>query len=131
MPSRLRLLTAKLLALVLVVLAQAVVVATAVLTLNEILHGDFTPPLEPARIASALLYWVLLAVFSFAIALITRNGIVPLTVLIINSTFVSVSYLLTKVTDLAYYLPDIVGARMFIRGGAFAQPISPSPPASP
>jgi ABC-2 type transport system permease protein len=125
MPDRLRLLAAKLGALALVVFVQAVVVATAVLTLNEVLHGEFTPPLEAGRIAAALLYWVLLAVFSFVIALIARNGIVPLTILIINSTFVSVSYLLTKVTDLAYYLPDIAGARMFIRGGAFEEPMSP------
>ncbi|MFI5841815.1 hypothetical protein ACIA8K_19100 [Catenuloplanes sp. NPDC051500] len=125
MPDRLRLLAAKLGALALVVLAQAVVVTAAVLALNEVLHGEFMPPLEPGRIAAVLLYWVLLAVFSFAIALIARNGIVPLTILIINNTFVSVSYLLTKVTDLAYYLPDIAGARMFIRGSAFEMEMSP------
>lgn len=125
MPDRLRMLAAKVSALVLVVFVQAVVVATAVLTLTEALHGEYTPPLEAGRIAAALLYWVLLALFSFAIALIARNGIVPLTLLIINSTFVSVSYLLTKVTDLAYYLPDIAGARMFLRGDAFEMEMSP------
>ena len=49
----------------------------------------------------------------------------PLTFLIVNSTFVSVSYLLTKVTDAAAYLPDIVGAQMFIRGGDFPVKVSP------
>ena len=34
---------------------------------------------------------------------------------LLNSTVVSVSYLLTKVTPLAAYLPDIVGAHMFLR----------------
>lgn len=57
--------------------------------------------------------------------LITRNGIVPLTLLIINSSVVSVSYLLTKVTDLAVYLPDIVGAQMFIRSADFPVEVAP------
>jgi ABC-2 type transport system permease protein len=39
---------------------------------------------------------------------------VTLTVLIVNSSVVSVSYLLTKVTPAANYLPDIVGAHMFL-----------------
>jgi ABC-2 type transport system permease protein len=39
---------------------------------------------------------------------------VTLTVLIVNSSVVSVSYLLTKVTPFAAYLPDIVGAHMFL-----------------
>ncbi|MDR7275461.1 hypothetical protein [Catenuloplanes atrovinosus] len=125
MPSRLRLLAAKTAALIVIVFGQAVVVTTAVLTLTRALHGDVMPPTDWARVVSAVLYWVLLALLSYAITLIVRNGIVTLTLLIINSTFVSVSYLLTKVTDLAHYLPDIAGARMFIRGGAFEMPMSP------
>jgi ABC-2 type transport system permease protein len=124
-PDRLRLLTAKTTALVLVTAAQAAVTASATLTLTQVLHGEHVPAPHPARVAAAILYWVLTALMAYAITLIARNGIVPLTLLIINSTFVSVSYLLTKVTDLAAYLPDIAGARMFIRGPDFPVDMAP------
>lgn len=125
MPHRLRLLAAKATVLIAVVLVESALASAAVLTLTRALHGDAMPAVDPVRLGTVLIYWVLLALFAFAITLIVRNGIVPLTVLIANSFFVSVSYLLTKVTDLAYYLPDIAGARMFIRGGQFDYPMSP------
>ncbi|SCF04848.1 ABC-2 family transporter protein [Micromonospora coriariae] len=124
-PDRRRLLAAKTTALVLVVAAQAVVASAATLTLTQVLHGEHAPTPAPARVAAAILYWTLTALLAYAITLITRNGIVPLTLLIINSSVVSVSYLLTKVTDLAAYLPDIVGAQMFIRGADFPVEIAP------
>jgi hypothetical protein len=124
-PGRLRLLAAKTTALVLVVAVQAAVTSAATLTLTRVLHGEHAPAPAPARVAAAILYWTLTALLAYTITLITRTGIVPLTLLIINSTVVSVSYLLTKVTDLAAYLPDIVGAQMFIRGGDFPVEIAP------
>ncbi len=124
-PDRWRLLAAKTIALVLVVAAQAVVTAAATLTLTQVLYGASVPAPAPGRVAAAILYWVLTALLAYSITLITRNGIVPLTLLIINSTVVSVSYLLTKVTDLAAYLPDIAGAHMFIRGADFPVDIAP------
>ncbi len=125
MPGRLRLLAAKTVALVLVTAAQASVVAAATLTLTQVLHGAHVPVPPAGRIAAAVLYWTLTALLAYAITLITRNGIVPLTFLIINSTVVSVSYLLTKVTDLATYLPDIVGAQMFIDTADFPVRVAP------
>ncbi|MFF0151766.1 hypothetical protein [Micromonospora sp. NPDC005203] len=124
-PHRLRLLAAKTIALVLVVATQAAVTTAATLTLTQALHGEHVPVPAPARVAAAILYWTLTALLAYAITLITRNGIVPLTLLIINSSVVSVSYLLTKVTDLASYLPDIVGAQMFIRGSDFPVEVAP------
>ena len=125
MPGRLRLLAAKTVALILVAAAQAALVATATLTLAQVLLDGHVPVPAPARIAAAVLYWVLTALLAYAITLITRNGVVPLTFLIVNSTVVSVSYLLTKVTDLAVYLPDIVGAQMFIRTADFPVRVAP------
>lgn len=125
MPGRLRLLTAKTVALVLVAATQAAVTAAATLTLTHVLHGAHVPVPAAARVATAILYWTLIALLSYAITLITRNGIVPLTFLIINSTVVSVSYLLTKVTDLAAYLPDIVGPQMFLNTSDFPVRIAP------
>jgi ABC-2 type transport system permease protein len=125
-PNRLRLLAAKTAALVLVVAAQAAVTAAATLSLTQALHGEHVPAPDPARVFAAILYWVLTALLAYAITLITRTGIVPLTLLIINSTVVSVSYLLTKATDLAAYLPDIVGAQMFIRSADFPVKVAPA-----
>ncbi|HLL65807.1 MAG TPA: hypothetical protein VK453_08655 [Micromonosporaceae bacterium] len=124
-PDRLRLLVAKAAALVLVVAAQGAVTTAATLTATHALYGEEVPVPAPGRVAAAILYWVLTALLAYAITLITRNGVVPLTLLILNSTVVSVSYLLTKVTDLAAYLPDIVGAHMFIRSSDFPVKIGP------
>lgn len=124
-PRRVRLLIAKGSALVLVVAAQGVITATATLALTEVVHGDTVPAPSAARVAGAILYWVLTALLAFAITLIARNGVITLTVLILNSSVVSVSYLLYKLTPLAAYLPDIVGPHMFIRGMDLAVRIPP------
>ncbi|MGG2104539.1 hypothetical protein ABFY51_03680 [Lysinibacillus pakistanensis] len=50
----------------------------------------------------------------FGITVLTKNGIIPLAVLMINSSVVTVSYLLAKVTKLAFYLPDKAGLDMFM-----------------
>ncbi|GAA2685012.1 hypothetical protein [Actinoplanes palleronii] len=125
MPDRTRLLIAKATALVAVVTAQGVGTATATLGLTELVHGEAVPAPSPARVAAAVLYWVLTTLLAFALTLIARNGVVTLTVLILNSSVVSLSYLLYKVTPLAAYLPDIVGAHMFIRGMDLAERIPP------
>ena len=122
-PRRLRLLGAKAAALTLIVAAQGAVTIAATLAVTHRLYGVAVP--APSRVAGALLYWVLTALLAYAITLITRTGIVPLTLLIVNSAVVSVSYLLTKVTSLAAYLPDIVGPQMFIRTGDFDTRIAP------
>ena len=115
MPRRHRLLVAKGIALTLVVAVQGAITAVATLALVEVVHGGAVPAPEPVRVAGAVLYWVLLGLFAYALTLIFKNGIVTLTLLIVNSTAVSVSYLLTKVTPAAAYLPDIVGTHLFLR----------------
>ncbi len=114
MPRRGRLVAAKAAALSLLVTVQGVVTAGATLALTRIVLGDLVPSPSPGRAAAAVLYWVLMGLLAYALTLIFRNGIVTLTVLIVNISVVSVSYLLTKVTPLAAYLPDIVGAHMFL-----------------
>ncbi|MFC4069264.1 hypothetical protein [Actinoplanes subglobosus] len=114
MPRRGRLVAAKAAALSLVVAVQGAVTAVATLALSRMVLGDLVPSPSPGRAAAAVLYWVLMGLLAYALTLIFRNGIVTLTVLIVNISVVSVSYLLTKVTPLAAYLPDIVGAHMFL-----------------
>jgi ABC-2 type transport system permease protein len=116
MPGRTRLFAAKAAALTTVTAAQGVLTAVLTIILTRLVHGAAHAPWSPARISGAVLYWILLGLMAYAITLATRNGVITLTLLIVNSSVVSVSYLLTRVTSLAAYLPDIVGAHMFLRG---------------
>jgi len=124
-PHRMRLLVAKTLALALVVGVQGSVATALTITLARLAHGEQMAIPSAGRLAAVVIYWVLTALLAYSITLIVRNGIVPLTLLIVNSTIVSVSYLLTKVTKAAAYLPDIVGAQMFIQSSDFPVRIAP------
>jgi ABC-2 type transport system permease protein len=108
-PSRLRLLAVKAGAVTLTVAVTAALSAVLTLALAGALTGGAGP-----RIAGVVVYWVLGALLAYGITLLTRSGVLPLTVLIVNTTAVSFSYLLTKVTPLAAYLPDLAGARMYL-----------------
>jgi ABC-2 type transport system permease protein len=119
-PSRLRLLTAKTGAVVLTVAVTAAV--SAVLTLAA--AGTLTAGAWP-RIAGVVVYWVLDALLAYSVTLLTRSGVLPLTVMIVNTTAVSFTYLLTKVTPLAAYLPDMAGAHMFIHDMNTPDPLAP------
>ncbi|WP_250009241.1 hypothetical protein [Actinoplanes sp. M2I2] len=125
MPRRSHLLVAKGAALVLVVAVQGALTASATVWLTRVVLPEHAPPFAPGRMAAAVLYWVLLALLAYAVTLIFRNGVITLTVFIINSSVVSVSYLLTKLTPWAAYLPDIVGAHMFLRSDLIDLRISP------
>jgi ABC-2 type transport system permease protein len=114
MPRRWRLVAAKAVTLSLLVTVQGTITAVVTLALNRVVLGDLVPAAAPGRVAGAVLYWVLMGLLAYALMLIFRNGIVTLTVLILNISVVSFSYLLTKVTPLAAYLPDIVGTHMFL-----------------
>ncbi|OKK01506.1 ABC transporter permease [Amycolatopsis sp. CB00013] len=108
-PSRRRLLITKLAAMVTVVAALATVSSAITLTIVEALGvSDF------GRLPGVVLYWVLTALLASGLTLVTRNGILPLTVLILNTSVVTVTYLLTKLTPLAAFFPDLAGFRMFI-----------------
>ncbi|MFI5564996.1 ABC transporter permease [Amycolatopsis japonica] len=108
-PSRRRLLITKLAAVITAVAALATVSSTITLTIVEALGvSDF------GRLPGVVLYWVLTALLASGLTLVTRNGILPLTVLILNTSVVTVTYLLTKLTPLAAFFPDLAGFRMFI-----------------
>jgi len=94
------------------VLSVAAILTTVSSTM--LILGDHSPAFEPSRLIGAVCYWVLTALLAMGITLITRSGIIPLAILIINSSLVSFSFILSKVTPLAYYLPDRAGADMFM-----------------
>jgi Ca2+/Na+ antiporter len=117
-PSRPRFLAAKAGALILTMALAAAVTAPATLTIRG-------GTLAIARMLGVVVYFVLTALLAFGVTLVTRSGIVPLTVLIVNATVVSVSFLISRVLPVANYLPDLAGARMFVRHGEFNLAIGP------
>ncbi|WP_037312135.1 ABC transporter permease [Amycolatopsis orientalis] len=114
-PSRRRLLIAKLAAVSTAVAVLATVSSAVTLSNVEALIGDGAGTSGLVRLPGVVLYWVLTALLAFGLTLLTRNGILPLTVLILNTSVVTVTYLLTKLTPLAVFFPDLAGIRLFIR----------------
>ncbi|PZG47355.1 ABC transporter permease [Spongiactinospora gelatinilytica] len=115
-PSRTRFLLAKMGAVAIGGALLAVVAAAA--TMGVVQAGAQTPPLgagDVPRLAGVVCYWALTALLAFGVTVLTRHGVVPLALFIVNTSVVSVTYLLTKITLLANYLPDMAGVRMFIR----------------
>jgi hypothetical protein len=117
-PSRIRVLLAKTFALSLMVSSLAVVTIVVVFILTGLLMGGHAPEIDGdavARMAGMVLYWELVALLAFGLTLLTRNGVIPMVVLIANFSAVPVTYLLTRVTTLANYLPDTAGMRLWAR----------------
>ena len=66
-----------------------------------------------ARWLGAWVYWTLMGMMALAITVLTRSGIIPLIVLILNNSLVSFSFLLTLITPVAFWLPDMAGRKLF------------------
>ncbi|WP_200955869.1 ABC transporter permease [Oerskovia sp. Root918] len=131
-PRRASVLVAKVTAVVLLVIATAVVAVPASVALAEVIIADAataTVPLDEAvrRCLGAALYWTLTALLALAVTVFTRSGVVPLLVLVVNSSLVSVSLLLTMLTPLAHWLPDMAGRRLFGDVDTVAGGLSPGP----
>ncbi|WP_433532834.1 hypothetical protein ACQPYA_12990 [Micromonospora sp. CA-263727] len=130
-PRRVTVLAAKASAVVLLIAATAAVTITACLALAHLIVGDAGATPDDAdtlgRGFGAALYWTLTGLIALAITALTRSGIIPLIVLIANSSLVSVSLLLTNLTPLAYWLPDLAGMRLFARDpwGMFEDALDP------
>ena len=127
-PSRVRLLLAKFGALALTVATLATCTATLTVVISHAALGELATPLTGEtlrRILGVVLYWVFAALLACGATLLTRSGVVPLTVLILNNSVVSVTYLIAKVVPAANYFPDLVGARMFLHNVASAWRIGP------
>lgn len=90
-----------------------VAIMTTVLATHLIL-GEYAPAFEWSRLIGAVCYWIFTALLALGITVLTKNGIIPLAVLMINSSVVSFSILLSKVAKLAFYLPDRAGIEMFM-----------------
>ncbi|MGO3887010.1 MAG: ABC transporter permease [Mycetocola sp.] len=117
-PRRGQLLTAKAVAVTMLIVAIAVAAVPLCVLTATVIIGDLgteSVSVDEAvrRWAGGALYWVLMGVLAFAITVLTRSGIIPLIVLIANSSVVSFSLLLTTLTPAAHWLPDMAGRNLF------------------
>ncbi len=115
-PSRTRLLLAKTAAVIVATALLAVVAIAAVFGTIHLLLGTDAPALDGqalARMGGAAIYWVLFALLGLGLTVLTRNGIIPMAILVANSSAVTVTYLLAQSFPAASYLPDLAGMRMF------------------
>lgn len=117
-PGRARMLLAKIVVVAAAAGALAVVATAATFATVALLLGSRAPAIDGdalARMGGLVAYWVLTALLALGITVLTRSGLAPMVVLIANTSAVTVTYLLTKVTSWANYLPDMAGLRMFSR----------------
>lgn len=73
-------------------------------------------PDAPQRAAALMATWAVIALLSSTLAWISRSIVIPLVILVAGSSLAPVSYLLSLVTPLARYLPDVAGAGIAVRG---------------
>jgi ABC-2 type transport system permease protein len=128
-PRRHVLLVAKALAIGLVVAPLGALSTVLTIAASRLGLGSYAVPLDAsitARGAGAVLCWVLTAEIAFAVTVIVRNGVIPLVVGIANSSVISISFMLSKLTRWAAYLPDAAGAQLFIREYQTADRLAPA-----
>ncbi|MFT0846691.1 ABC transporter permease [Actinomycetaceae bacterium L2_0104] len=117
-PGRSTLMVAKsFVTVVLVVLMAAIMFPVCAAAAHLVIGGAGTETVTVAdaitRALQGSLYWILMGLIALAIAALTRGVLIPLVFLIVNSSLVSFSFLLTKVTSLANWLPDMAGRNLF------------------
>ncbi|GAA2856760.1 hypothetical protein Acy02nite_65880 [Actinoplanes cyaneus] len=113
-PDRVLVLTAKAIVVVLLVAVTAVVTMPLTIGVARLMIGESVSiPEAVTRCLGAALYWILSGLIALAVTVFTRSGVVPMVVLIVNGSLVSFSLLLSKVSALGFWLPDMAGRRLF------------------
>ncbi|WP_054940648.1 ABC transporter permease [Paenibacillus ihuae] len=112
--SRLHFLLAKAGAVIGLSILLCIVAIITTVSASHLILGEYTPAFEWSRLIGAVCYWIFTALLAFGFTVLTKNSTIPLAVLMINSSVVSFSVLLSKVTKLAFYLPDRAGIDMFM-----------------
>lgn len=117
-PRRVTLVSAKVVVVATTTLVTVLLAVPACLALARVGLGDAAINTDAyqrmvERGVGSGLYWILMALLAFGITLLARSGVIPLLVLIVNSALVSISLLLTNITPLAHWLPDMAGRNLF------------------
>lgn len=118
LPHRVGLLLAKAAAVTVLILAvAAVTIPLGAGLAHLVLAGtltETTPVGEMlARSGGAAAYWSLMGLMALSVTVFSRSGLIPLVVFILNGSVVSLALLLTHLTPLAFWLPDLAGSRLF------------------
>ena len=117
-PSRVSLIIGKTFAISFAVLFMAIFTVPLSTVVAEAIIGDIgietiTPSAALKTWFGTTIYWTLTALMAEALILLTREVLIALTFLVANNSLISFSYLLTKLTSLANYLPDMAGRSLF------------------
>lgn len=117
-PSRIRFLLSKVTAVATVSAILAIITIAITMIVIRIILAEHAPAsgitdIDISRLIGVVCYWVLTALMALGITILTRHAALPLAVLILNSSVMTVTYLLTRITPLANYFPDMAGIRMF------------------
>lgn len=117
-PSRIRFILSKVTAVAIVSAILAIITIIITMLVVRIILAEHAPAsgitdIDLSRLTGVVCYWVLTALMALGITILTRHAALPLTVLILNTSVMTVTYLLTRITPLANYLPDMAGIRMF------------------
>ena len=117
-PHRGRFLASKALVVALIALTVSLVVVPSAFVASQVMLGDHGLPLGGlleadvlGRLTGAVLYWTLLALLAAGATVIARNAVAPLAV--VGSLVLALSNILAGFTDLAGWLPDLAGSRMW------------------
>lgn len=116
-PRRFRAVVSKIIVLCMWVIATSVAATALTIITSRHILGEYASPLDETywwRIAGVSVFWVTMALISCAFTAVTRSGVLPLVVLLANSTVLSFSRLLALVTDSARYLPDTAALSTFL-----------------
>jgi ABC-2 type transport system permease protein len=124
-PARLVALAAKLTAVGLLVLAVAAAAGAATFAALHLVQGEPPAAVTAGRVVGVQVYLLCTAWLALAVTVLTRNGVVPMAVMIANASVVSVTYLLSRITDAVRYFPDVAGPHMFLRDVAAGAPFAP------
>lgn len=118
-PSRIRLLTAKVGATAIITAVLAIFAIISVFTTIQFISEPGTLIFNEdmfIRMIGVVIYWILMALLTLGLTVLTRNAIIPIAVMVINSSAITLTYILTQMNSLATYLPDMAGQKMFFRG---------------
>lgn len=118
--SRIHFLFAKAGAVTVVSLLLSIIALFTTMGATYLTLGEYAPAIEISRYIGVICNWIFTALLAFGITVLTKNGIIPLTILILNASVVTVSYLLSNITKLGFYLPDSAGRDMFMGDGYFS-----------
>ncbi len=127
-PVRLKAISAKLLAVLVWLVALALITFPLTLWASHQFLGEFAPDfgadLVP-RLSGALLYWVVMAFLAVAVTLLTRSGMIPLVLLIANASMVSLTLLLSGLTSWVKVLPDAAAMATYLKDLPLSPKLSP------